>query len=137
MSMEKVRALVKEAGTGFLATTDGRRAEVRCMGGWAWVEKELWLATGADSQKVADIEACEGVEICFMAPEGRNVRIAGPCTVSRDSADKHRLFDKVPMLEKYMDGPDDPNYAVLRLRPGRVRLMDSPDLETIEVDPDS
>jgi general stress protein 26 len=137
MSMEKVRALTKEARTGFLATTDGRRAEVRCMGGWAWFGGELWMATAANSSKVADIQARAGVEICFMAADGRNVRIAGSCAVSRDSQDKHKLFESVPMLEKYMDGPDDPNYVVLRLTPQRVRLVDSPDLETIEVDPSS
>jgi len=137
MSMEKVRALTKEARTGFLATTDGRRAEVRCMGGWAWFGGELWMATAADSSKVADIQANAGVEICFLAAGGRNVRIAGSCAVSRDSQDKHKLFQSVPMLEKYMDGPDDPNYVVLRLTARRVRLMDSPDLETIEVDPSS
>jgi general stress protein 26 len=137
MSMEKVRALMKEAGTGFLATTDGRRAEVRCMGGWAWVERELWMATAANSRKVADIRAQEGVEICFMTPGGRNVRIAGPCTVSLARDDRHLLFQKLPMLGKHMDGPDDPNYAVLRLKPQRIRLMETPDLQTIEVEPSS
>ena len=107
------------------------------MGGWAWVEKELWLATGASSQKVVDIRTRAGVEICFMTPDGRNVRVAGPCTVSLDRDDRHLLFQKVPMLEKYMDGPDDPNYAVLRLRPQRIRLMETMDLKTIEVDPSS
>lgn len=137
MSMEKVKALAEEVRTGFLATTDGRRAEVRPMGGWAWVEKELWIATGADSRKVADIEACPGVEICFMAAGGRNVRIAGECTVSRDARDKRRLFELVPVLAEHVDGPDDPNYVVLRLKPDRVRLMDTDDMQTVEVDPNA
>lgn len=133
--MEKVRTLTNEAKTGFLATTNGRRAEVRPMGGWAWIDKELWMATALASSKVADLSACSRAEVCFMAADGRNVRIAGPCAVSRETADKHLLFQKVPMLASYVSGPEDPNYAVLRLRPRRVRLMESPDMGVVEVDP--
>jgi len=137
MNMQTVRALMKEAKTGFLATTDGQRAEVRCMGAWAWVDKELWLATSAVTQKVADVQARPRVEICFMAPDGRNVRIGGYCRVSRDPQDKNRLYRMVPMLDKYMAGPENPNYVVLRITPDRVRLMVTLDLKVVAVDPDS
>jgi len=137
MNMAAVRGLMKEAKTGFFATTDGQRAEVRCMGAWAWVGKELWLATSAVTQKVADVQACPRVEMCFMAPDGRNVRIGGYCRVSRDADDKGRLYRMVPMLDKYMAGPENPNYVVLRLTPDRIRLMATPDLKVVAVDPNS
>lgn len=135
MSMAQVRALMKQAGAGFLATTDGRRAEVRPMGAWAWKDGELWMAAGAGSSKVADIEANPGVEMCFMTPDGHHVRIAGPCRISRDNADKGWLYKEMPDLPRYVDGPAEPDWVVLRLSPQRVRVMASSDFSYAEIDP--
>ena len=121
MDMEQVTALMKEAGSGFLATTDGERATVRPMGGWAWVDKELWCATGLDSAKVADVQARPQIEYCFMRGDGGHVRIAGTATVSTDAADKQRLLDLVPGLKDYVQGVDNPRYAILRMTVERIR----------------
>ena len=96
MDMEQVKALMKEVGSGLLATTDGDRAAVRPMGGWAWVEGELWCATGLDSAKVADIRKRPHIEYCFMNAQGHHVRIAGRCAVSSELSDKKQLLDLVP-----------------------------------------
>ena len=131
--MEQVKTLMQEAGTGLLATTDGQRAAVRPMGGWAWVGQELWCATGLQSAKVAEIRKCPHVEYCFMTADGQHVRIAGPCAVSTDPEDKKRLFDTVQMLRNYVDGPDDPNYAVLRLTVESVRWFAGGARDYVEV----
>ena len=133
MDMETARSLMEEAKTGFLATTDGSRPSVRPMGGWKWVNDELWLATGRDSAKVADIEATGRAEICFMVPDFRHVRIAGPCRISTDQADKSRLFEMLPILANYMDGPEDPKFVVLRLEPDSIRVMGGDDMAYEEV----
>ena len=58
MNMEDVKQLMKEVGWGFLGTTDGKTVGVRPMGGWAWMENELWCAsmksTEASSQQDAN-----------------------------------------------------------------------------------
>jgi general stress protein 26 len=126
MNMEQVKALMKEVETGFLATTDGQRASVRPMGGWAWMDDELWCATGVPSPKVGDVRACPHVEYCFMKPDGHHVRITGPCTVSTERDDKERLFGAVPVLSHYVEGPDDPGFAVLRLAIESIRWWDGP-----------
>ncbi len=132
MSMETVKQIIKEAGAGFLATTDGDRPGVRPMGGGEWVGQEMWLASGKDSAKVADIQARPRVEICYMAPDYRHVRIAGECRVSTAPADKERLFKLVPMMEQYFSGPQDPGFVVLRLKPDSIRLMES-DMQYVQV----
>jgi len=123
MTLDDVKALMKECQVGQFATTDGARPTVRPMGAWAWVEGELWLASGKHSNKVADLAKVPAAEISFMTADGRHVRIAGPCTVSEDNVDKDRLYRLVDMLEKYVDGPTDPEYVVLRLKPESVRAM--------------
>ncbi len=133
MSMEKVRALMKEAGWGDLATTDGERAFVRPMGGWAWVGEELWCATGADSDKVAQLKTKPHAEYCFTDKQGRHVRISGPVTVSTDQDDKDKLYALVPALKEHIADPKSPQYVVLRMHVERARLMDSHDLQYTEV----
>lgn len=123
MSLERAKSLMRETGWGMLATTDGRRVGVRPMGGWAWFGDELWCATSACSDKVAQLTAVPQAEYCFCKPEGEHVRIAGPCTISTDNEDKRRLFEAVPMLKTYIDDPADPGYVVLRMRPERIRLI--------------
>ena len=70
-----------------------------------------------------------------MAGDGRHVRISGPCIVSDEPVDRERLFEAIPWIERYMSGPDDPNFAVLRLMPEHVRMMKTDDLSYEEVRP--
>ena len=135
MVMAQVKARMEEAGTGFLATTDGERAAVRPMGGWAWVGGELWCATGLQSDKVEEIRKCPRAEYCFMSGQGQHVRIAGPCVVSTDADDKQKLFDAVQMLRNYVDGPDDPGYAVLRLTAESIRWWTGAATDYAEIRP--
>jgi len=133
MGIDKVKALMKEVGWGSLATTDGETVGVRPMAGWAWMGDELWCATGRSSDKIAQLHKVPHAEYCFGKKEGQHVRIAGPCTVSTDNADKRKLYDAVPMLKHYIDDPASPEYVVIRMRPERIRVMDSPDLTYEEI----
>lgn len=133
MSMRKVKALMKEADTGFLATTDGKRAEVRPMSACAWFGDELWMATAKKSRKAADLELCPRAEICFMAPDYRHVRIAGRVRISEKTEDKRRMFRAFDWMAVYFDSPEDPRWVVLRLAPSSIRLMDTAAMEYREV----
>jgi general stress protein 26 len=133
MSMRKVKALMKEAATGFLATTDGRRAQVRPMSACAWFGDELWMATARKSRKAADVRSCPRAEICFMAADYRHVRIAGRVKTSERTEDKRRLFKAFAWMACYFDSPEDPGWVVLRMTPSSIRLMDSAAMEYREV----
>jgi len=135
MSMDEVREIMQAAGWGDLATTDGQRAYVRPMGGWAWVEGELWCATARQTDKVAQLQKCPNAEYCFIDREGRHVRLSGPCTVSTDQGDKDTLYELVPALKEHISDPKSPEYVVLRMKPERIRLMVSTDLQYVEVKP--
>jgi general stress protein 26 len=123
VSIEKVKSLTKEAGWGTLATTDGKTVGVRPMGGWAWFEDELWCATSAASDKVTQLRAVPHAEYCFCKLDGEHVRISGPCTISTDNDDKLKLYQAVPLLKNYIEEPADPDYFVIRMKPGRIRVM--------------
>jgi len=136
MSMDTVKAIMKEAGWGDLATTDGEKAYLRPMGGWAWVEGELWCASGAGSEKVSQLKQRPDAEYCFTDRQGRHVRIAGPCTVSTHQTDKDTLYELVPALKQHIADPKSPEYVVLRMKPASIRLMASHDLRYTDVEPE-
>jgi len=118
-----------------LATTDGEKVGVRPMGGWAWIDGELWCATGASMDKVADLKKVPYASYCFCNQHGRHARIDGPCSISTDNEDKRRLYDAQPVLKDHIPDPTSPEYVVIRMRPERIRLMKSDEMQYTEVEP--
>lgn len=134
MSLETVKELMKEAGWGTLATTDGEKVGCRPMGGWTWVGGELWCATSRDSDKVTQLRKVPHAEYCFTAKEGKHVRIAGPCTISTDNDEKLRVYQAVPGLKNYIQDPAAPEYVVIKMKPDRIRMMAGTDLAYQEIE---
>jgi uncharacterized pyridoxamine 5'-phosphate oxidase family protein len=131
-TMKDVRTLTEKVGTGFLATTDGRRAAVRPMSAYIWVGKELWLATGETSAKVADVAKRSAVEFCAMGKDFVHARVAGRARLSRAPADKRRLFAAFPWMKTFFRSAADPTWLVLKIKPTRVRYMGS-DMRVVDV----
>jgi uncharacterized pyridoxamine 5'-phosphate oxidase family protein len=123
MSLETVKNFMKEIGWGFLATSDGKKVGVRPMGSCVWMDNELWCATRAGSEKIAQLRKVPYAEYCFSDREGKHVRIAGHCTISANNDDKLKLYEAVPVLKKYYKDPSTPEYVVIRMKPERIRLM--------------
>ena len=134
MNMEDVKQLTKEAGWGFLGTTDGKTVGVRPMGGWAWIEDQLWCASMKSTDKISQLQAIPYAEYCFCNKEVKHVRIAGPCTISSDSDEKLRLYNAVPILKDHIDDPASPQYVVIKLTPDRIRMMEATDLNYKEIE---
>ncbi len=123
MSMDKVKGLMKSAATGWLATTDGKRASLRPMSAWAWSGTDIVCATPRSSAKVAEIGKCSDAEFGFAVPGWEHVRVSGSMALDEDPGVKKMLFDAFPPLQQMFKGPTDPNLAVLRMKVGRVRLF--------------
>ena len=134
MNMEDVKKLMKEVGWGFLGTTDGKTVGVRPMGGWAWMEKELWCASMKSTDKISQLEAVACAEYCFCTKEAKHVRIAGHCTISSDNDEKLRLYNANPILTEHIDDPASPDYVVIKLIPDRIRMMEATDLTYKEIE---
>jgi len=109
MSLEKVKSLMTQAGWGTLATFNG-------------------------SDKVAQLHAVPHAEYCFAEPEGRHVRISGPCTISSNADDKRQLYDANPTLKEHIQNPEIPEYVVIRMTPDRIRMMNPTDMEYEEIE---
>jgi general stress protein 26 len=134
MNLEDVKKFMKEVGWGILATGDGANAGARPMSGWAWKESELWCATGESSDKIAQLRKVPYAEYCFCNPQGKHVRIAGPCTISTDNDEKLWLYKAVPALKEYIPDPAAPQYVVIKMTPDNIRCAETTDLTYTQVE---
>jgi general stress protein 26 len=128
MNMEDVKKLMKEAGWGFLGTTDGKRV------GWAWMKDELWCASMKSTDKISHLQVVAYAEYCFCAKEGTHVRIGGSCEISSDNDEKLRLYNANPILKDHIDDPASPDYVVIKLKPDRIRMMEATDLAYTQIE---
>jgi len=80
-----------------------------------------WFTTNTSSPKMAALRANPWVSAYYCRPsEWRGLMLGGEMEVVQDRVDKHRLWQPGWQLY-YPQGPDDPDYAVLRLRPSLVK----------------
>jgi general stress protein 26 len=122
MNLEDVKNFINQVHWGTLATSDGRKVGVRPMAGLYWNKNQLWCATAASTDKVAQLKKVPHAEYCFCDATGKHVRIAGPCTISTDNAEKLWLYKAVPTLKDHIPDPASPNYVVIKMTPDNIRV---------------
>ena len=133
MTLEQVKQFIKQVSWGFLATTDGQKVGVRPMAGIAWKQNDLWSATFASFDKVAQLKTVPHAEYCFCDSAGKHVRIAGPCTISTDNAEKLWLYNQVPELKEHISDPASADFVVIKMSPDNIRAMESTDMKYSQV----
>ncbi len=129
MNLEELKQFIKQVGWGMLATTDGRKVGVRPMGGLAWKDNQLLCATFSESDKVSQLKKVPYGEYCFCDSTGKHVRIAGPCSISTDNAEKLWLYNQLPELKKHIPDPAAPQYVIIKMTPDNVRVMAGTDMK--------
>lgn len=87
---------------------------------------DLWFATGADSEKVAEIKANPQVNVAY-ASSGRNtyVSVSGKASIVADKAKIADLWS--PAMDIFFPGgKDDPNLRLIRVRAESAEYWDGP-----------
>ena len=122
MTLDEVKQFTKEVPWGMFATTDGHKVGTRPMSGLAWKGNQLWCASFSKTDKAAQLKKVPYAEYCFCDAGGKHVRIAGPCTVSTDNAEKLWLHKAVPALKDYIPDAAAADYIVIKMTPDNVRV---------------
>jgi general stress protein 26 len=122
---EAVEEASKKAIWCALATTEGGAPRVRVVHP-TWEGDVLWFATGSTSPKVAQLRADPTVDIQFQVapPDFVHVLVRGRAEVIEDPAEKKRVWDVIDydLSQFWSGGPEDPNYAPIKVVPDRVEL---------------
>ncbi|RLQ96193.1 pyridoxamine 5'-phosphate oxidase family protein [Falsibacillus albus] len=121
---EKVLSVLKENKVGTLATVKNNKPHTRYM---TFFNDELTLftATSRETHKTDEIAENPNVHI-LIGYDGNGygdtyLEIEGIADIKDDDATKQKLWND--HLEPWFNGPDDPNYIVLQIKPNNIVLM--------------
>ena len=112
--MKRVEQFLKEAGTYYLATTDGDQPRVRPFGTIHIFEDKLYLQTGKVKDVSKQIHANPKVEICAFK-DGEWLRVSGELVEDDRREARQSMLDAYPELQK-MYSADDGNTEVFFLK---------------------
>ena len=91
-----------------------------------WEGETLWFATGTNSPKVQQMQANPVVDIQYQVgpPTFTHILVRGTAEIVADPNEKKRVWDVIDydLSQFWSAGPEDPNYAPIRITPTRVEL---------------
>jgi uncharacterized pyridoxamine 5'-phosphate oxidase family protein len=109
----------------FLATAEEGRPRLRPMSPVLVEGAVVWMAADSGSPKMAQIAACPHVEVCYMDPQHKHLRLRGTAEICRDAAIKRRLWEGYPLMQKYFPSPADARYGLLKITIAEGLVMES------------
>jgi len=108
-----------------LATVSGDEPRVRIVHP-TWEGETLWFATGTGSPKHNQMESNANIDVQFQVapPDFVHILVRGRAEIISDEFEKKRVWDVIDydLSQFWSGGPTDPNYAPVRIDPGRVEL---------------
>jgi uncharacterized pyridoxamine 5'-phosphate oxidase family protein len=113
-NMEQVAAFLKEAGTYYLATTEGDQPRVRPFGTAHVFEDRLYIQTGRVKEVSKQLLVNPKAEICAFH-KGRWIRIAGELIEDDRNEARQSMLDAYPSLQNRY-AADDGNTQVFYFR---------------------
>jgi len=123
MTKKEVVDLIRDAGFGMLATTEGNQPKVRPMMPYLTEEGELLVALLGRSRTIPQIKENPLVEICFVDRKMWYCRITGKAVLTDDKNKKQKLWDNIPMLKQYFGGIDDSNFSLIDIEVSSIEAM--------------
>ena len=123
MTRDEVIDLIKDAGYGCLATTEGNQPRVRPMMPHLDDNGNLLLAVLANSRTIEQIKNNPRVEMCYLDRKMCFCRVSGKAAVSDDLEKKQTVFNNIPMLRQYFGSAEDPNFVLIEVDTGSVEAM--------------
>ena len=121
----EVWASLKETQCVYLATAESDQPRVRPVT-LLNIDEKFWIASSPRSTKVRQILRNPNVEFCLplSAECGSGyIRIAGVASVVTDSDVKASIGGRIPFLDQYWSGIDDPNFCLIRITRVEVEYL--------------
>jgi general stress protein 26 len=126
-------AIMRAAKFPMLATIDGDQPRLRPVSPVRTDGFVVYVASLRSSHKTGEIEQNAKVELCYLDDNHDQVRITGTAERVTDRAFIDELWASYPLLRTYLGTPDNPEFMLYRVVPGRVRFMREWALEYQEI----
>ena len=120
----------------FLATVEGDQPRVRPVT-LVHLRENLYITTGSDNAKVKQMERNPKTELCLLLEEGeRKGTLRAECTaqIVKDKKVKTDVFRNISSAKEFWEGPEDPSYTVIRLRPSAFEYMKPESTEATRIE---
>ncbi|MDQ0300335.1 general stress protein 26 [Salibacterium salarium] len=132
---DKLFQMIDENKVGILATVENNKPYSRYMT-FSHEGFTLYTPTNKNTHKAEEIEKNPNVHI-LLGYEGEGVgdtyvEVDGTASIQTDKQVKEDMWDAG--MERWFEGPDDPEYVVLEIEPERIRLMNKKGEPPQEVD---
>ncbi|MDQ3494248.1 MAG: pyridoxamine 5'-phosphate oxidase family protein [Pseudomonadota bacterium] len=126
--IRRLAELIKDVDIAMLTTTTPQGRLVSRPLGTQEVEfdGDLWFATGADSGKVAEINANPHVNVAYASPHKNiYVSVAGTASVVDDRAKVDELWS--PAMKRFFpEGKDDPRLRLIKVDAETAEYWEGP-----------
>ncbi|MBD3180253.1 MAG: general stress protein [Candidatus Latescibacteria bacterium] len=117
--------------TGFATVTEDGAPWVRYVMAVASDDMSIRFSSFLESRKVSHIENDPRVHlVCGVTdPEKWDsyIQIAGTAEVVTDLEEKKEFWN--PMIAEYFEGPEDPNYVIIKVTPSRIEYYGKENME--------
>ena len=123
MTKDEIIDLIKDAGFGFLATTEGKQPRVRPMMPYLNDEGNLLLALLGNSRTIPQVKENPMVEICFVDRKMCFARLSGKASLRDELEKKEAVWNNVPMLRQYFSGPQDERFILVEIETKSLEAM--------------
>ncbi len=109
----------------YLATADGEQPRVRPVTLIHFQEK-LYFITGSRDSKMIQIKKNPKVEFCLLLEkDDHKGTLRGECIaqIVEEKKLKADIFDEISFVKEFFASPEDPGYALVRLKPLGFEIM--------------
>ncbi|MEP9407245.1 pyridoxamine 5'-phosphate oxidase family protein [Peribacillus frigoritolerans] len=123
---EKVLNIIRDHKIGVLSSVENNKPHSRYMTFFN-DELTLYTPTSGKTEKIDEIEKNPNVHILIgYDNEGLGdsyLEISGTSKINDSKELKDKLWNE--SFEKWFEGPKDPNYLILQIKPESIRLMNN------------
>ncbi|MCK2019721.1 pyridoxamine 5'-phosphate oxidase family protein [Peribacillus frigoritolerans] len=123
---EKVLNIIRDHKIGVLSSVENNKPHSRYMTFFN-DDLTLYTPTSGQTEKIDEIEKNPNVHILIgYDNEGLGdsyLEISGTSKINESQELKDKLWNE--SFEKWFEGPKDPNYLILQIKPESIRLMNN------------
>jgi len=127
IKLEEIWSLLQDFPLAHLATIDNDQPRVQPMA-LITHNDSIWFSSKTEWSKVEQIRDNNKVEFT-VAPISEtatgSIRFTATANIKEDIKTKSELADAIPWFANYWNGPNDPNFTLIKMKLSRV-LYDNP-----------
>lgn len=134
VDISEVWEQIKDVQTVYMATSDGDQPRVRPLM-LLHADRNLYVTTGTESAKVAQIKSNPKAEVTWMLGTMENpgsMRILGDAKIVEDRETKTKVAGMAQWFSMFWKSVDDPGYTLLQIVPKKIRYSKPGEMQSHE-----